>query len=60
MDRQPRDQLKRYPVSLQCAAEAVFGPDENLKRLLRQSQPERRDDERTDFADGLAVTANGY
>lgn len=48
---------KRYPVSLQCAAEAVFGPNERLRHLLRQSQSEPEDNERNKIpTTGLLLT----
>jgi hypothetical protein len=42
MNNQPHAHAKRYPVSLQCAADAVFGPNERLKRLLQQPKPEAK------------------
>ncbi|MBB4640725.1 hypothetical protein HNQ99_001018 [Rhizorhapis suberifaciens] len=42
---------KGYPVSLQCAAEAVFGPNEKLRRLLQQSHPEPKENRQSNAAD---------
>lgn len=57
MDKSFGSERKQYPVSLQCAAEAVFGPDERLMRLLRKPRPDAKDDERNRFADGVAAMA---
>ena len=37
---------KTYPVSLQCAAEAVFGPNDRLKTLLKQPASELTEKDR--------------
>lgn len=57
MDGQAKEG-KRYSVSLQCAAEAVFGPDERLRRLLRQPQAEPKKNERNVWADGIKAIAS--